>query len=400
MYDCYIVGVLENGEILNSAYNNIQMKPRIIFIDVSETNFLVRTFSAIKSGRLVKTYKHQFLLRYLQEQGYEVLSLVAKKSNNRFLKNIFNMKFICQLKMDYVTKRNGLKHIPVIIDSSDIREDDIVCAYMAYSNQFQILQKLNCYKLLFGNHFISINDKIDLKACGINGFVNEIDLSNNRFLKDNLGFNNVDSILVPYIYGNRFIVQKPFNERLNKAMAVGTDSDVKIVPSQYKVYKEYFKTTLVQPMRFEILNHTEEIKDTIDSYISHICEDGGKQTNYTKFDMVETFNKYKIAICPEELVGMPGIGFVECMASGCAYIGLEHDMYRCLGLISGKHYIAYDGTLWGLVNKVKEYQTKPVELARIAKCGTEYVRSHFNEAIVAEKFEKQLINSYNKYLVK
>lgn len=376
------------------------MKPRIIFIDIQETNFLVCTFSALRNGRLVKTYKYQYLIRYLQDQNYEVLNLVMDKTKRPFLKYFFNTKFALQKKMNYVTKHNHLKHIPVITHLSEIRESDIVCGFIVYSQQFQVLKELKCYKLLFGNHFICLNEKEDLNACGINGFVNEIDLSNNKFVNDNLGYEGVDTIITPYIYGERFTLQKPFSDRLDKAMAIGTASDVKIAPLQYRTYREYFKTTLVQPMRFEILNHAEEIKDIIDSYISYIGENEGKQTNYTKFDMVETFNKYKIAICPEELVGMPGIGFVEGMASGCAYIGLDHDMYKSIGLIPGKHYITYDGTLQGLLDKAREYLAKPNELECIAKCGTEYVRSNFNEATVAKSFERQLIDSYNRYLNK
>lgn len=376
------------------------MKPRIIFIDIQDTNFLVCTFSALRNGRLVKTHKYQYLIRYLQDQNYEVRSLAVHKSKKPFLKYFLNTKFALQQMMNYVTKQNHLKYIPIITNFSEIRENDIVCGFIVYSQQFQTLKNLKCYKLLFGNHFICLNEKEDLNACGINGFVNEIDLLNNKFVNDNLGYEGVDTIITPYIYGDRFISQKSFNERLDKAMAIGTASDVRVAPLQYRIYKEYFKTTLVQPMRFEILNHADEIKDTIDSYISYIGEDGGKQTNYTKFDMVETFNNYKIAICPEELVGMPGIGFVEGMASGCAYIGLDHDMYKSIGLISGKHYITYNGTLQGLVDKVQEYLTKPKELERIAKCGTEYVRSHFNEATVTKSFERQLIDSYNQYLNK
>lgn len=373
------------------------MKPRIIFINLEETNFLVRTFSAIIHKRYVKTYKHQFVLRYLQNNGYEILNLSKKESTIPFLKYIINTKLFKQLKMNYVTKHNSLKHIPVITNISEIKKNDIVCAYLVYDDQLELLKEMKCYKLLFGNHFISINEKLNLKDYGVNSFVNEIDLSHNDFVKENLGLNDIDSIILPYVYGSRFIVKTPFDDRLDKAMAIGTASDVKIAPNQYKVYKKYYNTTLVQPMRFEIYNHAQDLKDCIDSYISHICENNGKQSNYTKFDMVETFNKYKIAICPEELVGMPGIGFVESMASGCAYIGLDHEMYKCLGLIPQKHYITYNGTLDDLISKVNEYRNKPKELKQIAECGTTYVRTHFNERKIAENFEKQLIASYKKY---
>ena len=45
-----------------------------------------------------------------------------------------------------------------------------------------------------------------------------------------------------------------------------------------------------------------------------------------------------------------GIGFVEGMACGSAYIGLDDPMYKDIGLIPGKHYIIY-GTLEDLKSR-------------------------------------------------
>ena len=81
-------------------------------------------------------------------------------------------------------------------------------------------------------------------------------------------------------------------------------------------------------------------------------------------------------VCPEELVGMPGIGFVEGMACGCAYIGLNHDMYRCLGLEPGIHYITYDGTLEDLRKVILYYKQRPEEVKNIADTGCRYVRKN------------------------
>ena len=87
--------------------------------------------------------------------------------------------------------------------------------------------------------------------------------------------------------------------------------------------------------------------------------------------MVEKFNDYKMHFLGEEILGVPGIGFVEGMACGSAYIGLDSPMYRDYGLIPGIHYISYDGTKEGL-RKTVEYYQRPEnqeELERIAKTG-------------------------------
>lgn len=103
--------------------------------------------------------------------------------------------------------------------------------------------------------------------------------------------------------------------------------------------------------------------------------------------MVEKFNEYKMHIVGEEILGIPGIGYVEGMACGSAYIGLDSPMYRDLGLLPGVHYIAYDGTKEGLRETV-EYWQRPEnqeELEQIAKRGCEFVRNNFNGNKVAEK---------------
>ena len=111
--------------------------------------------------------------------------------------------------------------------------------------------------------------------------------------------------------------------------------------------------------------------------------------------MVEAFNSYKMCIVGEEILGIPGIGFVEGMACGCAYIGQEMQAYRDWGLIPGRHYITYDGTKEDLKRVIEYYQMDEhqEELENIAKAGCDYVRTYFCGKSVAkslmEKLEKQ-----------
>jgi hypothetical protein len=67
-------------------------------------------------------------------------------------------------------------------------------------------------------------------------------------------------------------------------------------------------------------------------------------------------------IVPEEISGLPGIGFVEGMKCGTAFIGKECKMYSDLGLINGINYIGYDGTIGDLINKIIYYQNSAEEL--------------------------------------
>lgn len=395
---------------------------RVVFIDLHCNDFLVRHLGRIMADNQVKSFKHQYLLRYFIERGYDIRNLITEQGTKAlFPIGYFTTRsnFLRKLESFFVERKNNLPRIKTI-KTQDVLDTDILIAFLVYPNQISIIGGLNGYKVVFGNHFISINNPVDLNESGINAFVNEVNLSKNGFVQKYINISNCDNIILPYVYANRFKSRKAFNERINKAMAVGTASTCEGISGQYDLYREYFKTELIQPMRWEILNSKEQIKNYIDCYIGDIRSGSvenkvpqgfierikwrfesrklGNQSDYTSFDMVETFNSYKMFICPEELVGMPGIGAIEGMACGTAYLGIKHEMYDSLGFIPGVHYISYDGTLDGMLDVIKEYQNKPDELATIAQKGCEYVRAAFNERAVLERFMLQLRESYNNYI--
>jgi len=243
-------------------------------------------------------------------------------------------------------------------------------------------------------------------------FVNEVDLTNNDFVNKYFGLKNVSSVIMPFVFGKRFKKSVDIKKRKNTALAIGSLSTVK--NGGYEEYMKFANTPWVQPMRGKILKNKQKLTKWIDCYISYIFENktyklnsndmfvvrlykkiwnyynGWRQTKYLSFDMVEKFNEYKMFVCPEEYVGMPGIGFVEGMACGCAYIGLDHEMYKGLGLVPGTHYIGYDGTLKDLTNKIEYYQANNIELEKIANAGYQYVTQYFNERTVAENFLNKL----------
>ena len=142
-------------------------------------------------------------------------------------------------------------------------------------------------------------------------------------------------------------------------------------------------------MRKIIYDNRDELKDLINSRISDLYKDEVerldegenlfqkiyarifnamfvKQSNYHKFDIVAEYNNAKMFVVPEEANDLPGIGFVEGMACGSAYIGLDDPMYKDIGFIQGIHYISYDGTLNDLKNKIIYYQNHNKELENIA----------------------------------
>lgn len=383
---------------------------RLVFIDLHLTNFLVRTYKQIKDGNKIATYKHKFILDYAINNNIEVCCYLSMEKSCRrgfgLYKNTPLVKMIVLNEFEYVMQNSYEEKLPIkpITDKNEIIETDLVIGYLYDNRQLEIMRELNGIKVLMGNHFVAINQPINLDDYGIKAFVNEIDLSDNEFVNRYIYGKGIKHITAPYIYAERFNNQNKI--RKNKAMAIGTLSTCS-GNSGYRLYREFTGTEWIQPLRKMILDNKDDLREQVDSYISYIFEDkmvinkedsvfvklykkiknytiGWTQKNYMSFNMVDKFNEYKMFLCPEEEIGMPGIGFVEGMACGTAYIGLDAPYYRKLGLRPGEDFITYDGTLENLKEVIHYYQEHGDELEKIALSGTNFVRTHFNVKAVSE----------------
>ena len=389
---------------------------RLVFIDMHRINFLTKTYSMLKLDDKIPKAKHRFLLDYAMEQGIEICDFVTGLGVSiRVWKRIAKWdrnKILSCYEAKYVFGKNFPEtDVKILKKAEEIQDDDIVIGYFFDPITMNIFKTLPGHKVLMSNHFVAINAPVDLTEMGIEAFVSEIDLENNEFVNRYIKHDGIKMITCPYIYADRF--QNRHFERKNKLFAVGTLSTCK-GHSGYKLYREMFGTEWIQPMRKEIFEKAKNYPNEIDSYISYIYEDklvvqesdsfwqkkykewknkhsGWTQRKYESFDMVEKFNEYLYFACPEELVGMPGIGFVEGMACGCAYIGIDAQYYRDLGLIPGEHYFTYDGTMNGLINQIHYCMCHTDEVIQIAEAGEKFVREHFDQFEVAKNLFESLL---------
>lgn len=378
---------------------------RIIFYDIKDNVFLLKTYDNIINRINIKTMKDCAILRKaLSDKSTELLNYVPIKKKQEAAKERFKSL------VTYLGNGIDINRIRIISDLSEVKQDDIYLAWYYYPSHMRVLKDIKCKKVVMGQHFISLPFNGDFSSMGVNWFVNQIDVSQNEFINHFFNLENVNIITLPYTFEDRFKSKKTFKQRKDKALSIGTISTVN--GKGYDIYIEYMKNICLQPMRKIIfekgsnmyidvynnflftmgynneINAHSRISDYIKGKISDWREAG--QTKYYTFDMVEKYNEYMMCVCGEEEVGLPGIGFVECMACGCAYIGLDHEMYRELGLIPGIHYITYDGTYEDLINVIQYYQNNVNELEEIAVQGKEYVLKNFNRNVVMNKFFKKL----------
>lgn len=386
---------------------------RIIFVNLHGNEFLVKTLNKIIFKQSV-AIKHKYLLDYLlQRDDVEVCTYLNDKSFSlSYTHADIVPKWIVKLEHKWCLRKNGIPQskITVLTKEEQIKKDDILVVYNYYRNQYDFKRRPDCLIAVSHIHFNTGNAEL-MKWLDPDIIYNEAGFSHGSKIYDHFyNWFKKEFIVIPFVFADRFKPIKPFSERQNKCFSTGTVTYMhNITP--------YYGDPCAQPARKQIMTHREELAPFVDCYNSDYAENtdrnlksgnslfariynniysklyGGRQKKYYSFNMVEKFNDYKMCLIGEEIMQIPGVGFVEGMACGCAYIGQTIGYYEDYGMKEGVHYIGYDGTLEDLKAKISYYQQPEhqEELERIAKTGCEYVRKNFCRPIIAEKLVNRLI---------
>ena len=316
--------------------------------------------------------------------------------------------------------------VTILTSPKDISKNDILIGFSVNlldnsKSDLSTLSKIKCIKLFHLTHFIQNTTLIseNAKRIKVNYFFAENNLfKNSPYFRKYFNWYKKDVYTLPFAFRDQFKETAPFSSRKNKAMAIGTVVDVGTTESsnKFKHFTSFFKTTIIQPMRYSIYSERQKNKLYIDSYISELYENKQKtesktqierlsnaifnatkatKRTYFSFSMTDIFNKYKMFVNGEEISNLPGIGFVQGMACGCAYIAQNDPMYTDIGLIPDKHYISYDGTMTGLINKIKQFQNNPMKLREISESGRYFIRHHFSKVFIANHFFEDLYHFSN-----
>ncbi len=392
---------------------------RFVFENLYANGFFVRTLNDVMIGANRRTQKHKNLIDYLCLNQKKIFILAEHTSFRGLLKKIFDNK-VGRIVECYITcTLNGIKWRQVVIlKREDIRKEDILLCYLFDRgiNERDDIKSVKCYKILDLNHFYARIPQLKYNINEFDCLVSEANVVDHSELLH--AVNNMysgDAYVKPYSFDKRFQNNKDFSKRENRAIATGTWETLE--EKKYLLFKEIYHLDCLHPMRKELYENKENWKEQIECLITHFPDDDieekpssqnmilrwmvenrnkifiNRQQHYYQFDMAEMYNNYRMAIIPEEIVGLPGIGFVEAMACGCAFIGKDSYMYRELGMEAGVHYIAYNGTSEDLLEKIKYYQEHAAELEKIASVGYQFVREKLNGYVVARQFYKKMIKN-------
>lgn len=245
---------------------------------------------------------------------------------------------------------------------------------------------------------------------------NRIDLSSS-FFKENFYWFKGSFLSINFVPQERFRSTVEFKHRLSRALAIGTLTN----PIDDSNFRKVFEDGILQPNRKLIYENRETLAHVLDCFISPISKkeridkslcsfirqvigfsskivlskkvEGFNRLDrkYFSFDMVETFNKYKIVVCPEEVIGLPGIGAFEAMCSGCVLMAVP-EYYEGYGMIAGVHYIDYDGSLDSLQRKLKYFLEHDTALCEIQRNSIDFAENNFRSKATYNKFKNILAN--------
>ena len=231
---------------------------------------------------------------------------------------------------------------------------------------------------------------------------------NSAFFKQHFAGVKADFSTLSYTPAARFVDRTPFRQRVNKLVATGTLT-FKI---QDAAFQQFYQVDELQPLRRKLFERAGEFRNEMECLISDLnasrAQEAARprpqlwqrvlqrftrkhpQAAYFRKDIVSIYNKHMMFAVPEEICDLPPIAFVEGMACGAAYLGIDSPMYRDLGMVPGQHYIAYDGTVDDLMCQVRFYQAHLDALEVIARNGHDFVRAHLMPDSVYADFVAEL----------
>jgi hypothetical protein len=341
--------------------------------------------------------KYDYIFNFIYNTNEKIYVLIDKKFKSNSFKTLrFFNTYKLEFKLWCLLNELDYKKFIFINSLSSFNSNDSFFTF--YHGNFNVnnielekdLKEAKLKKIIHMSHY-AYNIKIgseSLKNSNIDLLLYESNLNQIKFFKEHFSWFKGECQILPFIPSNRFKVLKPFKLRKNFCLASGSIVEVDDI-----YFSSFFNTKYLQPFRKVIYEKRSSIKKynifqvllydlksimiILKKTLGFKVRDYSHDRSYYKLNIVDLFNDYKFSLIPEEIIGTPGISFVESMSCGNLYFGVIDHFYEDIGLISGIHYVSYDGSLEDLIIKIKYYQANLEEAEEIANNGLNFVKENF-----------------------
>lgn len=191
-------------------------------------------------------------------------------------------------------------------------------------------------------------------------------------------------IPVPFGFNKRFQNTRPFAERSNKCVALGSVNPLRPKDVATKNYEEsasfYMSEEWFHKFRGMIVENLDQLDKEVDSMLPVFP--AYKDASY---DIVAKLNQYKMFTCCESIFNFPAAKAFEGPACGTAMVCSTHPCFTEYGFKDGENCVThreYDTV--DLQAKIRYYQANPSMLEGIAKRGYEYVTKYYTHEAIAD----------------
>ena len=351
--------------------------------------------------------------RYIIEKifnlpNYQLKFLITQDSSSFFPRI---SKFI-PIKLEVFIWKviNGYTNVPCEFGYNNVKSDDVLFTFARLvgfedsSKKFSLYQSLLCHKIIHLTHFELGTQYImdNMQKLKPDVLVAEGPVFESQFFKKYFSKLNARECIVPHNLEKRFQSYNDIGARTCIALAVGTFETLKY-SERTSPFIDHFKTDTLHFIRRELNDYltshkvnfvtnrlsdfygeTKQHKSNMEKFKSLW---GGSQKAYFKFNMVAEFNKHRMFVCGEEIVGTPGIGMLEGMACGCIYIGRSDLDYSVFGMIPDVHFLTYDGSVESLFHCIEGHANEIDKLNLIQQNAAKLLVKLLN---TGKQFEKAL----------
>ncbi len=390
---------------------SLKSKPRFILLNPHTHNFFSHSLATFLIG-----YPNFKKLRYIAEcleDDFELHALVEKNQSSIRRLEKFNLG-----KLEfYLWRRFFFKRKIKSIDKKNINPEDILfitCKNISYSG-ISNLNSLKCNFLISTNHYMTLSKKIadELKRFQNEfTYLSELKTVNLSFFKTY--FPKKEEITTGYEISSRFSSSRPFEDRENKILALGSitylqsgESDILLNkkintyhPDREYLFKNHLNSKLIES-KISINNQQSFRENFLTAIFKNFFKFLlPKQKSYYSFDLVKELNNYKFVIYPGDVFDNIPKGVFEAMACGCIVLGPKHHSFSDNGLMDKINYISYgeelnieklDNLVEFLINNEKD------KLNQISKNSIKYTemlqkRELFRKVsnLIKKKYQKKV----------
>ncbi len=202
-------------------------------------------------------------------------------------------------------------------------------------------------------------------------------------------------IPIPFGYADRFACGTPFNQRLNKCVAIGSVNPLRpsdADPINYIESANFHKDeTWFHKFRRMIVEQKDNLTDEIDSMLPVF-----PQYKDNKYDIVKKLNEYKMFTCDESIFYFPAAKTFEGPASGTVMVCSEHPCFKDYGFQHGVNAVMHkEFDIEDLRKHIHYYQNHSDELLNIHEQGKRFVETYYCHKAIAVNIRKIYEMLYN-----